>query len=485
MQTNSPTSHDEHLSADELRLVVAEARANLVDFQIATNTRYKPNWHHEKIAAALEHIEAFGDRDYKVLIVTVPPRHGKSQQCSVDFPAWYLGRNPDREIIIASYSADLAEGFGGKTRDKVNSEQFRTIFPEVMLKEDAKARGKWNTEAGGGYIASGVGGPMTGRGANILLIDDPVKNREEAESEVYRDKTWDWFTSTAFTRLEPNGVAIIIMTRWHLDDLAGRILADKDLRKRTRIIRLPAIAEQDGTRRKLGEPLWPSRFDLRALDERKTFLGPYDWAALYQGNPILTEKQEFKPQWRKYRDEIEVETLETANYLTIDTAMSKKAQADFCGFCDNSVDRENFWNLKAWRAKLGPEELVDAMFALHERRHYSAIGIERTAYTDGLKPFLDSEQRKRNKFLPIVELKHSSTAKEIRIRSLIPRYASGSIYHILGQCEALEEEQVQFPNGIHDDVLDAVAYQAQVVGAKKKGVSISGKGTGGFKRKRA
>lgn len=453
-------------------MIVQQARANLVDFEIATNVRYDPNWHHEKIAKELEHIEQFGDRDYKILIVTVPPRHGKSQQCSIDFPAWYLGRNPLNEVIITSYSAELAETFGGKTRNKVDSIQFKTIFPNVKLREDEKAKGRWSTNEGGGYVAAGVGGAITGKGANILLIDDPVKNREEAESEVYREKNWDWFTSTAFTRLEPGGVVIIIMTRWHQDDLAGRIMADPEFADMTKIIKFPAFATKDGANRKIGDPLWPSKYSASALNKIKTIIGPYDWAALYQCSPILTEQQEFKPEWRKPISEKELDMMQTANYLTVDTAMSKRAQADFCGFCDNSVDRENFWNLKAWRAKLGPEELVDALFALHERRKYSSIGIEKTTYTEGLKPFLDAEQRKRNKFLPIVELHHNQTAKEIRIRSLIPRYASGSIRHVEGQCNALEEEQTDFPNGMHDDVLDATAYQSQLVAEKKKGVHV-------------
>lgn len=444
-------------------MVVYQARHNLVDFEIATNKEYVPNWHHDLIAKELERIEAFGDRDYKVLIVSVPPRHGKSQQCSIDFPAWFLGRNPEKEIIIASYSAELAQDFGGKTRDKVDSEAFKLIFPDVSLKVDEKARGRWRTNKEGGYVSAGVGGPMTGRGADILLIDDPVKNREEANSEVYRQKTWEWFTSTAFTRLEPKGVAIIIMTRWHMDDLAGRIQASTELMARTKVIHLPAVAQgNEPPYRSAGEPLWSSRYDRAALTEIQTAIGPYDWNALYMGSPMLTESQEFKPGWMRQITEQEVSMMNCRRFLTIDTAMSKKAQADFTGFVDNRVNRENFWHLKAWRAKLGPEELVEALFTLHSNNNYESIGIEKTAYLAGLKPYLDSEQRKRNKFLPIKEVQHNQTAKEIRIRGLIPRYAAGSIFHITGQCSDLEDEQTSFPVGIHDDVIDAAAYQLQV-----------------------
>jgi len=722
-------------------MVIQQSRQNLIDYSIATNPQYVPNWHHRVIAHQLEKIAEHGDRDYKILIVTVPPRHGKSQECSIDFPSWYLGKNPNKEIITASYAGELAQSFGGKAREKVDSPAHKLIFPEVSLKEDEKAKGRWRTNLGGSYLSVGVGGPITGFGANCLLIDDPTKNREEAESSTMREKVWDWFTSTAFTRLSPNGVVVLIMcmtgdtpvlmadgteralrdirqgdkvatydkgklatstvqnwqnngldrilkikttsgkivrsnkrhpfltyfngelkwtraqnlttaykivtvrgsgengkgksalsatyqslaedtvlptmakkcglmdivrrqlirshvvkgglriatalrlrnitsflrhrmddalfvmnhqekmcvligeensvlttattpiksedfsvmtvilrsvmqklkllllllrntsnftledivsieedgvedvfdiqiertenfiangvvshnTRWHMDDLAGRILAHPTLSKRTKLIRLPAIAEKDDKFRKAGEPLWPTRYDLASLEEIKKTIGPYDWAALYQGSPILTEDQEFRTEWIKTIDEDEVESMSTTNYLTVDTAMSKLTQSDSCGFCDNSVDKENFWNIAAWGAKLNPEELVDTLFALHEKRKYTAIGLERTMYTDGLKPFLESEQRRRNRFLPIVELKHNQTAKEIRIRGLIPRYASGSIRHIKGRCKALEEEQAYFPNGLHDDVLDATAYQSQIVTEPESTVYIHGR----------
>lgn len=446
----------------KIQMAIQQARNNLIDFEIATNPNYIPNWHQKLLARELEHIEAFGDRDYKVLIAVQPPRHGKSQMISIDFPAWYLGRNPDKEIITASYSGELAQDFGGKTREKVDTEQYKLIFPNVKLKEDEKARGHWRTNNGGSYMAVGVGGPITGRGANCLVIDDAIKNREEAESQVYRDKIWSWFTSTAFTRLSPNGVVIIVNTRWHLDDLTGRILANEELAKRTKLIRFPAIAEQDEAYRKQGEALWPERYDLKALEEIKNTVGPYDWSSLFMGSPVLTENQEFKPQWIKRITEPEVEKMSCRRFLTVDTAMSKKTQADYTGFCDNRVNSQNFWHFKAWQVKLGPEELVDMLFTLQETNRYEKIGIEKTTYTEGLKPYLDGEQRKRGRFLPIVELSHNQTAKEIRIRGLIPRYCTGSIYHIEGECSALEEEMFNFPVGTHDDVLDSVAYMLSI-----------------------
>lgn len=445
--------------------MIQRAREHLVDFEIATSPLYVPSWHHDVVAKELEHVEKHGDRDYKILIIDEPPRHGKSQQVSIDFPAWFLGRNPAKEVITSSYSADLAQDFGGKTREKVDSEIYQLIFPDVKLKEDEKARGKWRTNHSGSYTAVGVGGAITGRGADVAVVDDPIKNREEAESELMRKKLWDWFTSTLFTRLSPHGVAIVMHTRWHMNDLVGMILANPELAGMVKHIHLPAISEEGDPYRIANTALWPERYSREALLNIKKTIGPYDFAALYQGNPVLTENQEFKPQWLQPIDESELFGRSTRNFLTVDTAMSKATQADFSGFCDNSVTSENAWHLKAWRAKLAPEELVNTLFALHIQRNYELIGIEETTFTMGLKPYLDAEQRRRNIFLPIVPVKHRGTQKEIRIRGLIPRYASRSVFHVKGQCTALEEEQRNFPVGTHDDVLDATAYQLQVADA--------------------
>lgn len=476
-------------------LVVNQARQYLVDFEIATNPKYEPNWHHERIAEELEHIAQHGDRDYKILILSVPPRHGKSRQATIDFPAWLLGNRPEVEVITASYSADLAVDFGTQTRELIQGDAYQAIF-DTRLKQDQKAKGRWKVSSpdangrmkatGGGYTSLGVGGAATGRGANIFIIDDPIKNREEADSEVYRDRVWNWFASTAWTRLHPNGVMIVIMTRWHMDDLVGRIFAKTEelgSQIKIKLLKFKAIADKDSKRRKEGEALWPERYSLENLQATKSLIGPYEFQSLYQGTPILAGDREFKDEWIKNIDEEALSLMNTRNFLTVDTAMSKKAQADFCGFCDNRVNKENFWHLMAWRMKIGPEALVDTLFTLHAKNRYEKIGIEKTAYLDGLKPYMDAEQRKRNVFLPIVELQHRQTAKEIRIRSLIPRYASGSVFHVRGRCDALEEEMMQFPSGVHDDVIDATAYQSQIVKEGSRGIKAQGPQWKGYNRR--
>lgn len=449
---------------EENRLLEQAAHDHLIDFSILTNPQYRPNWHHEEIANDLEDIESgeFVRKGYRILMIFVPPRHGKSEEASINFPAWYLGRNPKKEIIMASYSADLAQDFGKKTRELVSSPTFSRIF-NVRLKNDEHSSAKWRTNKGGSYTSVGIGGPITGRGANILGIDDPIKNREEAESEVMRKKHWDWFISTAWTRLEPNGVIILILTRWHLEDLAGLILKDPKLSSLTKVVRFPAIAENDEKYRKRGEALWPDRFPLSELEMKRDSSGPYEWSALYQQTPILTANQEFKQEWIRTIKREAVERLQTKKFLTIDTALSKKEGSDYFGFCENYVDNQNNWNLAAYKMRLNADEFVDYLFTLQAKRKFDKVGIEETAYLVGLKPFIEAEMKRRNVFFQIVELKHKGLQKELRIRGLIPRFSNGQIYLIEGECQDLTDQMFTFPRSINDDVIDATAYQPQII----------------------
>ena len=452
------------LSTDIIKVAQQRAREHLIDFEILTNPKYKPNWHHEEIAKVLETIEdgSFQASGKKILILEVPPRHGKSQQATIDFPSWYIGKHPDDEVITSSYNSELAQIFGGKAKDLIESIEYKGIFPNITLRNDENSKAKWRTEIGGSYSAVGIGGSITGRGAKIFIIDDPLKNSEDARSIVIRNKQWEWFTSVAYTRLEPNGVIILILTRWHLDDLAGKILSHPELSKVTQVICFPAVAVTDEPFRNKGEALWKDKYSLQDLEQIKNAIGPYDWSSLYQQNPILTENQEFKQEWFKYRTREEVEKLETRNYLTIDTALSDKESSDYTGITENYVDKENKWNIAAYRMRFNPATLIDYIFTLHAKRNFEKIGIEKTAFLVGLKPYLDEEMRKRNIFLPIVELSHRNTEKETRIRGLIPRYSSGSVYHLEGECKDLENELLTFPKSINDDTMDSEAYQNDI-----------------------
>lgn len=468
----SQTEFTKLSSSEKQSVLKLAATKDLLSFSQIIDEKYTPNWHHEVIARKLEEARKKVENGINArLILELPPRHGKSEEATIKFPAQTLGIHPDWPIIVSSYSAELAEDFGLKTRDTLNHEHYQHLFSS-KLRTDTQARGRWLTEQGGGYTATGVGGAITGRGFKVGIIDDPFKNREEADSEVIRDKVWNWWTSTFYTRQEGVSAIIIICTRWHLDDLVGRVLKQQEeLRKshepfdEWEVVRFPAIAEEDEEYRKKGEALWPDKFNLEALQKIKVAIGVYDWVSLYQQNPVLSETQEFKPYLFKERTWAEVERLDTRRFITIDTAVSQKASADYTGIVRNFVDRENKWNFKAYRMKISPLELIDLLFTLYKQDRPEKIGIERTIYLQAIKPFLDEEQRKRNIFLPIVELEHNQIHKETRIRGLLPRYESGSINHIEGECKDLEEELLTFPKAINDDVMDAAAYQLQLAEA--------------------
>lgn len=223
----------------------------------------------------------------KRLLITMPPRHGKSEFTSKYFPAWYLGTFPDRRVILASYESDFAMTWGRKVRDLLQ-EHGPVIFG-VGVRKDSTAANRWGIEGHpGGMDTAGVGGAVTGKGAHLLIIDDPVKNAEEAASETMRNKAWEWFTSTAYTRMEPGGAIIVIQTRWHEDDLAGRLLArgEAELGETWDVVDLPAMArEGDILGRAPGEALWPERFTADDLANIRQNIGEYFFSALYDQTP--------------------------------------------------------------------------------------------------------------------------------------------------------------------------------------------------------
>jgi len=233
-----------------------------------------------------------------VLIIDMPPRHGKSEFISKYFPAWFIGTNPSKRVILTSYEATFAASFGAAARDLLKEhgpDQFG-----VRVRSDSSAAKWWRTQAGGGMTTSGVGGPITGKGADLLIVDDAIKNAQEALSGRHRQKVWDWFASTALTRLEPGGKVIIVMTRWHEDDLVGRLLKRQEGfdHHRMEVVSLPAIAgENDALGRKEGEALWPERYSEKDLAAKKLTVGDYWWSAVYQQKPRNPEGAEWPDEY--------------------------------------------------------------------------------------------------------------------------------------------------------------------------------------------
>lgn len=229
------------------------------------------------------------------LMVTMPPRHGKSELCSHYLPVWYLGIFPERRVMLASYEAGFAESWGRKARDTYNEAVYRKLFKHE-IRADVNAAKRWELPTGGGMHTAGVGGSLTGRGGNLLIIDDPVKNAEQALSPTYRDAAWDWYLTTFRTRREPGASELMILTRWHLDDVAGRALQDTE--EPWTILNLPALAEEDDALgRKPGEALWPARYSAEDLQNTKAMTGSHWWNAMYQQRPVEREGGMFKTDW--------------------------------------------------------------------------------------------------------------------------------------------------------------------------------------------
>jgi hypothetical protein len=444
------------------------------EYCIAIDRNYSLQWFHEDIAFKLEegYRRLLNGEDVRMMIF-MPPRHGKSDMATQKFPSWVLGKDPNTPVMVASYSDELATDFGQKTRDIMQTPEYATMFM-TRLRQDAKAKGKWQTSGKGGYTAVGVGGALTGRGFKIGIIDDPFKNREEADSQTIRDSRYSWYQSTFSTREEGNSMVIFILTRWHDDDLAGRVIREAKTSKKQGeaydewdIIEYKAIATEDTDRRKTGEALWPDKFSIEKLKKKRSEMGTYEFSALYQQTPIDEENRKFKQEWFKYRTLEEVRAKETYNVMTIDPRGKDdiKLGNDYIGITTNFVDLENNWNLLSSREKLSSTGLIDLMFTNWQRYNLHKIGIEDNQFTQGLKKSIDDEMKLRGVYMYVEYLKHGGSQKELRIEALVPRYEKGSVYHLTiggeNQCQDLEEELKLFPKASNDDASDSAAYQTQ------------------------
>jgi len=262
--------------------------------------------------------------------------------------------------------------------------------------------------------------------------------------------------------MSPNGKKIVIQTRWHDDDLIGRIKKlEKEEEDADRVLHIsfPAIAKKKELRRGIGEALWTGRWPLEKLLKKKANIGSREFSALYQGDPVDDETAAFKRKDFRYIKEEEVVKKKTVRFLTVDSAITKKEDSAYTGFVDNRVDVENFWNIKAWRKRLSGKELLDELFILQDLYNYDEIGVEETLFTIALSEFYEIEMRRKNKFLPLIYLSHKNVQKDIRVRGVAPRYEAHSVRHIEGQCGDLEEELVRFPSAEYRDLSDALAHQ--------------------------
>ena len=415
---------------------------------------YEPARHHELIIAELEAI-ARGEIDRLALFL--PPGSAKSTYGSVLFPPWYLARRPDAAIIAASHTAELAERWGRKVRNLIAE---HSLELGISVAGDNKAAGRWETSAGGEYFAAGVGGAIAGRRADLAVIDDPVRSREDADSKKVRDAQWDWYKFDLLTRLKPGAAIVLIQTRWHEDDLAGRILSEEG--DRWRVVSLPMEAEDnDPLGRSPGDPLWPEWFTDRMRADAKR--DARVWSALYQQRPVPDDGAYFLRDWLRPVEQLPpLETLRV--YGGSDYAVTADG-GDYTVHVVVGVDPEDrIYVLDVWRRQAASDEWVEAWCDLVRKWRPIEWAEETGQIKAGVGPFLDRRARERRAYCYRRQFPTRGD-KAVRAQSIRGRAAMGGLYlpvHAPWRAE-FESELLRFPAAPHDDQVDALGLVGQLL----------------------
>jgi predicted phage terminase large subunit-like protein len=389
-----------------------------------------------------QHLEAIERREIDRLMVLMPPRHGKSEKTTKRFPSWYLGRHPKHQVISASYNSDLATDFGREVKQIISSQEFTDVFPGVSLRQDSRAADRMNTEQGGAYFAVGVGTATTGRGAHLGIIDDPFKDREDADSEVKRQRVWEWYRSTFYTRLMPGAAVVLVMTRWHEDDLGGRLL-EQDGRVEDggqwTVLELPALNTH-------GEALWPEWYDVPTLQRIRDTIGPREWSALYQQRPQPDEGTFFQREWFKTWTHLPA----LRYYGTSDYAVTDGG-GDFTRHRIWGVDAGgSLYRVDGWGGQTTADEWIERKLDLIARYQPMAWFGETGVIRRAVEPMLMRRMNERRLFCRM-EWLPSISDKPTRARSFQSMVASGRVYFEPG---ADLSEHLAFPAGKYDDDVD-------------------------------
>lgn len=408
--------------------------------------------HHKRMAEAFERV---AEGKCKRLIINMPPRHTKSEFASYLLPAWFLGRFPNKKVIQTSHTAELAVGFGRKVRNLVDSEVYHDNFPDLSLQADSKAAGRWNTSKGGDYFAIGVGGAVTGKGADLLIIDDPHSEQEAAlaavNPDVY-DKVYEWYTSGPRQRLQPGGAIVIVMTRWAQRDLTGQVLKNAALRGENdwEVIEFPAILPS-------GNPLWPQFWSLAELEALREELPNSKWQAQYQQNPVGNESAIVKRDWWQWWEEDDPPSCDFV-LQSWDTAFEKHQRADYSagttwGVFNNPKDgnRPNIILLNTYKKRVEWVELKKDVLAEYKDYEPDSLIIEKKATGAPLIYEL------RAMGIPVQEFTPSKGQDKIaRLNAVSDIIASGKVWVPRTRwAEELVDEIAAFPSGEHDDLVDA------------------------------
>lgn len=446
------------LADDRTQEALERAQTNLTVFKQVLFRRYQRAPHLDLLDRVLtqvsRYVETGGEYGIGRLIIEMPPRHGKTVTTSRFYPAWHLGRNPDHRIMLVSYGATLSDKNSRMARNLIRSPYYQAIFPNVELAPDSRAVDSWDlASADGGADALGIGGGATGKGAHLLIIDDPVKNRAEAESDTFRTNTWDAFTSDLYTRLEPGGAIIIMATRWHTDDLTGKALQMDD--EGWKRLRLPALAEDnDPLGREYGAALWEQRFSRANLEKVKTAIGAYDFASLYQQSPMKSGGGLFDATKIEIVDYIP-ECKQVVRFY--DLAVTAKKTSDYTvGLKLGITADERPVILDVWR---GQRELPDVQEAIVQNAQMdgASVPIRLEAEKAGIVQlqFLLRDPRMRSF---TVDAKAPEGDKYTRAAPVAARVNAGRVLMVKAAWNrALLDELAVFPQGEHDDQVDALS----------------------------
>jgi predicted phage terminase large subunit-like protein len=433
-----------------------KAKSSFMEFVTQVWPSFIHGAHHKRMAGAFEEVMS---GQCKRLIVNMPPRHTKSEFASYLLPAWFLGKYPDKKVIQTSHTAELAVGFGRKVRNLVDSETYKNIFPDVGLQADSKAAGRWATNKGGDYFAIGVGGAVTGKGADVLIIDDPHSEQEAAQAEInpeIYDKTYEWYTSGPRQRLQPGGAIIIVMTRWSKRDLTGQVMRAAAQRggEDWKVIEFPAILPS-------GNPLWPQFWPLIELNALKEELPNSKWMAQYQQNPTSEGSAIVKREWWQIWEKEDPPACEFV-LQSWDTAFEKNNRADYSACTtwgvfykedDTGVPQAQIMLLNAFRKRMEFPELKKVALEEYTDCEPDSIIIEKKA--SGAP--LIYEMRAMG--VPVQEFTPSKGNDKIsRLNAVSDLFASGRVWiPNTNWAEEVVDEVASFPAGEHDDYVDSTS----------------------------
>lgn len=429
------------------------AQGGLLDFVKAVYPNYMVGAHHKRLAKLLE--EAISG-DKKRIIVNIAPRMGKSELVSYLFPAWFLGHHPDKKIIMATHTADLSTTFGRRVRDLVNSDDYRGVFPNVSLNQDAKAAGQWNTSVGGQYYAAGVGGALAGRGADVFVIDDPHSEQEaKTGNPAVFLSAWEWFQSGPLQRLMPNGVIIVVMTRWSMMDLTGQLVnhmiknPDAD---QWEVVEFPAILDEGTDEEK---SLWPEFWPLEELKKKRAGMDTRYWSSQYLQNPTAEGAQLIKKEWWQHWED-EMPPLCDYTIMSLDAAQESHNRADYNAvtlwgiFFNEKTNQNNIILLNAWKERMEFPDLKRRMIQEYKEWEPDTFLVEKKSNGAALYQELRSMGMPISEYTPVKD-------KISRVNSITDLFASGMVWAATDRRWAGEviQECADFPVGTHDDFVDS------------------------------